>query len=79
MAFTRLPLLLVSFVLELSFSVGQENNDLSAVSYNLCEGSPENVNFKIKVRPKDRGDTLSARFKGKTRQKNLDGKVNGTI
>ena len=75
MAFTRLPLLLVSFVLELSFSVGQENNDLSAVSYNLCEGSPENVNFKIKVRPKDRGDTLSAKFKGKTRQKNLDGKI----
>lgn len=80
MAFQRLPLLLVLFVLNVPpLSVGQDSNDLSAASYTLCEGSPENVNFRIKVRPKDKGGqkgkTLSAKFKGKTRQENLDGKI----
>ena len=61
----------------LSASVGKENtDDLSAISFTLCEDFTENVSFKIKVTTKDRqgqkGKTLSPRFKATTHQKNLD-------
>ena len=64
-------------------SVGQENtDDLSAISFSLCEDFTVDASFKIKVVAKDKlgqkEKTLSTIFKGTTRQKNLKGKIEQT-
>ncbi|KAJ7351909.1 hypothetical protein OS493_034513 [Desmophyllum pertusum] len=78
-----LVLFLFLFFNVLSVSVGQENtDDLSAISFTLCEEFTGDVNFEITVTAKgkggDKGKTLSTRFSGTTRQKNLEGKIDQT-
>ena len=76
-------LFLFVFFNVLSVCIGQEiTDDFSAISFSLCEDFTRDVNFKIKIRAKDKhgqkGKTLSTRFKGTTRQKNLKGKIEQT-
>ena len=69
-----LGLSLFMFVSALSISVGQGNTDRSAISFTLCDGFTGEVNFRINIKDKQ-GNKVSTRFRGATRQKYIDEKI----